>query len=284
MAKPRNVFILSDSTGDTASRIVRAALKQFVGGSVVIKRFPNVLRKAELRGILKEAKKDPTFVVHTFAAAPLRAMVREEATEIGIEAVDLLGPLLTSLEEFLHKKPKEEPGLLHQINEQYFQRIDAVEFAVMHDDGKHLEGLKHADFVLVGLSRTGKTPLSVYLALEGWRVGNVPLVKDHEISDELLDLPREKVVGLLVDPRRLAEIRRSRLAYIAPGQRMEYDDEETVREEIAWCRRTFGRLGIRSVDVTQKAIEESAHHVLAVVKGRGEARPPRDRARQHKKA
>lgn len=261
----RVVFILSDSTGDTASRVVRAALKQFVGEQVAIKRFSNVLRKGEVRSILAEAKKQRTFVVHTFAAEPLRMMVKEEAAAIGIETTDLLGPLLDGMETFLQEAPQEKPGLYHQIDEHYFKRIDAVEFAVMHDDGKHLEGLKHADLVLVGLSRSGKTPLSVYLALEGFRVGNVPLVHGQELPKELLDLSREKVVGLLIDPRRLTEIRRSRLEYLAPGTRMTYDDEEKVREEIAWVRRTYGRLGFRSVDVTQKAIEESAHEVISLI-------------------
>ena len=263
MHDSHSVFILSDSTGDTASRMVKAALRQFVGEKVEIRRFPNVLRKAEVRGILREAKRQPTFVVHTFAATPLRAMVMDEAQTAGVEAVDLLGGLLTSLEAFLATKPQEQPGLLRRIDEQYFRRIDAVEFAVMHDDGKHLEGLKHADFVLVGLSRTGKTPLSVYLSLEGWRVGNVPLVKGLPVPQTVLDLPRERLIGLLVNPRRLAEIRRARMAYMAPGKRMSYEEEEAVREEIKWCRRLFGEMGIRSVDVTQKAIEESAHQVLA---------------------
>jgi len=285
-ADSRRVFILSDSTGDTASRIVNAALKQFVGGAVTIRRFPNVLRKAEVRGILKDACEAPTLVVHTFAATPLRAMVTEEAAAVEIEALALLGPLMTSMEEFLSAKAKEKPGLLHQIDEAYFRRIDAVEFAVMHDDGKHMEGLVHADFVLVGLSRTGKTPLSVYLALAGWRVGNVPLVQGLPVPKQVLDLPREKVIGLLINPRRLTEIRRARLAYMAPGTRMNYDDEVEVREEIAWCRRLFGQLGIRSVDVTQKAIEESAHHVLALVRRHASdsTEPPTDADRMHKRA
>jgi regulator of PEP synthase PpsR (kinase-PPPase family) len=283
---PHTVFILSDSTGDTASRMVKAALRQFVGEQVAIRRFPNVLRKAEVRGILREAQKAPTFVVHTFAATPLRNMVMQEARDIGVEAMDLLGPLLTSLQTFLESKPQEEPGLLRRIDEQYFRRIDAVEFAVMHDDGKHVEGLEHADFVLVGLSRTGKTPLSVYLSLEGWRVGNVPLVQGLPVPPEVLALPREKVIGLLVNPRRLAEIRRARMAYMAPGHRMSYEEEESVREEIVWCRRLFGELGIRSVDVTQKAIEESAHQVLAHVNRNSTdtREPPDDEERVQKRA
>lgn len=261
----KQVFILSDATGDTASRVVRAALKQFVGEDVEIKRFPNVLRQAEVRSILKEARTATTLVAHTFAAGPLRRIVEDECRATGVETLDLLGPLLGKLQEFLHSKPQEQPGLLYKIDEDYFRRIDGVEFAVMHDDGKHMEGLLHADFVLTGLSRTGKTPLSVYLALEGWRVGNVPLIHDHPIPKELLALPREKVVGLVLDPRRLADVRHARLEYLAPGRSMEYDDEEAVREEVQWCRRLFARHGIRFVDVSEKAIEESAQQVLALV-------------------
>jgi [pyruvate, water dikinase]-phosphate phosphotransferase / [pyruvate, water dikinase] kinase len=285
MSDQQHVFILSDATGDTASRMVNAALKQFVGGQVRIRRFPNVLRKAEVRGILREATTQPTLVVHTFAATPLRSMVLEEAEEAGIDSLDLLGPLLTSMEDFLATKPREEPGLLHRINADYFRRVDAVEFAVMHDDGKHLEGLEHADFVLVGLSRTGKTPLSVYLSLEGWRVGNVPLVKGLPVPQQVLALPREKVIGLMINPRRLAEIRRARLAYMAPGAKMSYDEEAVVREEIAWCRHIFAELGLRTVDVTQKAIEESAHQVLALItKGKPNSKPPKHDDRLGKRA
>jgi regulator of PEP synthase PpsR (kinase-PPPase family) len=274
VAAKRRIFILSDATGDTASRVVRAALKQFVGEDVLIKRFPNVLRQVEIRSVLKEAATRPTLVAHTFAAGPLRHMIEEECAALGIEVLDLLGPLLRTLEEFLHSRAQEKPGLLHKIDEGYFRRIDAVEFAVMHDDGKHLEGLRHADLVLVGLSRTGKTPLSVYLALEGWRVGNVPLIHEQPLPPEVLKLPKEKVVGLLLDPRRLADVRRARLEYLAPGQGMDYDDELAVREEVQWCRRLFTKHGLRFIDVTEKAIEESAHQVLSVIAPSSQERPP----------
>lgn len=274
MSKKPVVMILSDATGDTASRVVRAALKQFMDeNDVQVKRFTNVIHNAEVRELLKEAKKGRALVVHTFAANPLREMMTAEAEKLGIETLDLLGPLLESMQSFLDVEPREEPGLFHKIDEGYFRRIDAVEFAVMHDDGKHLDGLKHADFVLVGLSRTGKTPLSVYLALEGWRVGNVPLVQGQKIPKQVLDLPRDRIVGLVIDPRRLAEIRRSRMEYIAPGQIMSYDDELEVRDEVNWCRRFFSKNKIRMVDVTQRAIEETAHLVLRAV-GRDSASPP----------
>ncbi|MCE9634591.1 MAG: kinase/pyrophosphorylase [Planctomycetes bacterium] len=264
-AGKRQILILSDATGDTASRVVKAALKQFVGEDVQIRRFPNLLRPSEIRTVLKEAAKRPTLIAHTFAAGPLRSVIQDECRALGIETLDLLGPLLDRLESFLHSRAQETPGLMHRIDEDYFRRIDAVEFAVMHDDGKHPEGLVHADIVLTGLSRTGKTPLSVYLALEGWRVGNVPLVHEQGIPDEVLRLPKGKVVGLVLDPRRLSDIRRSRLEYMAPGQGMDYDDELKVREEVQWCRRQFARHGIQFIDVTEKAIEESAHQVLSLM-------------------
>lgn len=273
MSDARLIYILSDSTGDTASRVVRAAMKQFVGDGIEIRRHPNVLRKSELRSILGEAAQTGSLVAHTFAAAPLRLMMEEEAAALGLRTLDLLGPLLDTLEDYLHSKAKEEPGLLHRIDEQYFRRIDAVEYAVMHDDGKHLVGLKHADLVLVGVSRTGKTPLSVYLALEGWRVGNVPMVKGTDIPKQVLDLPRDRIVGLVIDPRRLADIRRSRMDYMAPGQRMSYDDELEVRDEVLWSRRLLSKHKIRTVDVTQRAIEETAHLVLSAV-GKAQGPPP----------
>lgn len=282
--RTRSVFILSDATGDTASRLVRAALKQFAGGELEIKRFPNVLHLSEVRSILKEATQQTTLVAYTFAATPLRKIVEDECKALAIPTLDLLGPLLNSLESFLRAKPQEQPGLLHRIDEDYFRRIDAVEFAVMHDDGKHVEGLRHADFVLLGLSRTGKTPLSVYLALEGWRVGNVPLIHGQPLPREVTELPKEKLAGLVLDPRRLADVRRSRLEYLAPGREMDYDDEEIVREEVAWSRRLFTKHGIRFIDVTEKAIEESAHQILALVAPSHERRKEAAKDRLRKKA
>ncbi len=284
MSSRRKVFILSDSTGDTASRIVRAALKQFVGEGVEIRRFPNVLRKSEVRGILGEAANEEALVAHTFAAHPLREMMRAEAAQQGVENLDLLGPLLDSLERHLHSKPAEEAGLYHKIDDQYFRRIDAVEYAVMHDDGKHLEGLKHADLVLLGVSRTGKTPLSVYLALEGWRVGNVPLVQGQPVPEEVLALPREKLCGLMIDPRRLAEIRRARMDYIAPGYQMDYDDTRAVREELNWSRKVLQKQGVAIVDVTQRAIEETAHMVVKAVGRESVGLPPKKGRKSRKKA
>ena len=280
MSERPHLFILSDSTGDTASRVVRAALKQFVGKGLDIRRYPNVLRKSEVRAILREASELNALVAHTFAANPLRQMMIAEAETQGVETLDLLGPLMDKLADFLNSRPKEEPGLLHKIDEAYFRRIDAVEYAVMHDDGKLLDGLKHGDLVLLGVSRTGKTPLSVYLALEGWRVGNVPLVYGRPVPDQVLALPRDRLVGLSIDPRRLAEIRRARMEYLAPGHRMEYDDVRAVRDELSWSRRVFKKHGIEIVDVTQRAIEETAHLVL---KAHGRHNPGALRADQNRR-
>ena len=279
MTVPKNVFILSDSTGDTASRIVRAALKQFVGQGVRVRRFPNVLRKSEIRGILRDASAEDALVAHTFAATPLRLMMRQEASEHGVENLDLLGPLLDSLERHLHRKPAEEPGLYHKIDEQYFRRIDAVEFAVMHDDGKHLDGLKHADLVLLGVSRTARHRCRSTSPSKGG-VGNVPLVKGQKVPPQILELPPERLVGLMIDPRRLAEIRRSRMDYMAPGHQMAYDDARAVRDELNWSRRVLQKHGVRIVDVTQRAIEETAHLVLKAVGQEGIGPPGKARTRK----
>ncbi len=280
-AKDRTVFILSDSTGDTASRVVRAALKQFASDEgVSIRRFPNVTHGAEIRTILKAAKRAPTLVAHTFAGGPLRAELEGQAERLGLKALDLLGPLLDAFQSFLNEEPREEMGLLHKLDDDYFRRISAVEYAVMHDDGKNMQGLKHADLVLVGPSRSGKTPLSIYLSLDGWRTGNVPLVIEQALPQALIELPSEKVIGLVLDPRRLAEIRRARLEYIAPGKRMTYDDEDAIRDEVAWFRRVCGRHGWRLVDVTQKAIEESSNEVITALRRAGKGGRKADTGRR----
>ncbi len=268
-----HIFVVSDGTGTTGAALVKAGLVLFKGegtlpDSVSVTRFPNMRTRRAIERVLTRAVDEKAFVVHTFGDRELRAIVAEGCATRKIPCADAIGPLVESFSAFLHRRPESESGLLHRVDDQYFQRIDAVEFAVMHDDSKATAGLPFADIVLVGVSRTGKTPLSVYLALEGWKVANVALVMEQQPPPELEKVEQRRIVGLVIDASRLADIRRSRLRVLGQTQ-SDYDDYGRIEEEIRWSRRLFRQRGWTIIDTTEKSIEESANAVLDHVVGEG---------------
>lgn len=272
---PVHIFIVSDGTGATASALVKAGLVMFRGigelaEEVTVTRFPNTRSKRAVERILKRAKEESAFVVHTFGSNDLRKVCASGALNLQVPNADVIGPLIDSFSKYLKMRPESRSGLLHQVDESYFRRIDAVEFAVLHDDSRQTAGLPFADIVLVGVSRTGKTPLSVYLALEGWRVANLALVKDRPLPPEIDKVEEERIVGLVCEPTRLAEIRRSRLRTLGQ-QTTDYGELERIEEEIQWSRALFRRRGWSVLDTTEKSIEESANAVLDRVIGKDRA-------------
>ncbi len=270
--EPLHIFVVSDGTGATAASLVKAGMVMFRSkgefpGDVKVTRFPNTRSKTAVDRILERAEEEEAFVVHTFGSDDLRQDFEAGALKRKVPTADVIGPLIESFAKFLHRRPQSRSGLLHRVDEDYFKRIDAVEFAVMHDDSKNTKGLPFADIVLVGISRTGKTPLSVYLALEGYRVANVALVPGQDPPEELSEVEERRIVGLVIDPGRLADIRRSRLRHL--GQvTTGYDDLEGIEEEIKWSKGLFRRQGWPVINTTQKSIEESANAVLDRVIGK----------------
>jgi regulator of PEP synthase PpsR (kinase-PPPase family) len=262
------VLIVSDGTGETAYRLLKAAMRQF-DSDILITRYAKVRHESQIQEIIRAVKKSHTLIVHTFASADLREVMRRAAEEEGAASIDVLGPLVGELAAFFHAKPVSKPGLLHQVDEEYFDRVEAIEFAIRHDDGESFEDLESADIVLVGVSRTSKTPLGIYLAQEGWRVANIPIVVGSKLPSKLFQLDQHKVVGLVVDPERLAEARRVRLAQMGV-EGSSYADEERIRGEMEYARAVFEQNpGWPVIDVTGKSIEEVSQEVLDVVIGRG---------------
>ena len=269
---PVHIYVVSDGTGATATALVKAGLVLFrghpeVGDDVKVTRFPKTLTKRALERVIERAKDESAFVVHTFGSGELRSVCEAAAKERKVPTADVIGPLVDSFAKFLKIRPESRSGLLHRVDEDYFQRIDAVEFAVMHDDSRHTGGLPFADIVLVGVSRTGKTPLSVYLALEGWRVANVALVQGRPLPEELDRVEPRRIVGLACEPSRLADIRRSRLRHLGQED-TDYGDLEAIEDEIRWSRALFRQKGWTVLDTTEKSIEESANAVLDTVVGK----------------
>lgn len=263
-----NILIVSDGTGETAYRLLRAAARQF-DSDVLITRYANVRTKEQIQEIVQAVRRSHILIVHTFASPELRLWMGRLASSDGVDHFDVFGPLLEKLSEFFQRKPVSMPGLLHQVDNEYFDRVEAIEFAIRHDDGHSVEDLEQADIVLVGVSRTSKTPVSIYLAQDGWRVANLPITVGTRLPSKLFELDQHKVVGLVLDPDRLAELRRARVEQLGVD-RSSYADSERVRAELEYAQAIFQQNpSWPIIDATGKSIEEISQEVLDAVIGRG---------------
>lgn len=259
------IFVVSDGTGRTAERTLRAALAQFPGAEVEIVVRSNVRTVDRVRRVVAEAAAAQGFIVHTIVTRAVREAMIRTGRESNVETIDLMGPLLARLTETLAASPAEKPGIFARLNKTYFRRIETMEFALRHDDGQRLEEVRKAEIVLVGVSRTFKTPLSIYLAFKGWFVANVPLVMGQEPPEILDKIPVRRVFCLDTNARELGELRRSRDEYLKGAAGPDYADPETVRIELIQARQYFARHpGWSVINVTNKPIEEIATEILAL--------------------
>lgn len=265
MRLQHTVFVVSDGTGITGERVIRAALTQFESPSVDVERVSEVRDEASIRRAVHDAARVDATVLFSLVSPEHRRTLLEEARSHHLTTIDLLGPLLLRFSEVLHSSPSAEPGLFHQLDDEYFRRIEAVDFALKHDDGKGTEDLRFADLILVGVSRTSKTPLSVFLANRGWKIANIPIVLNHQPPGELFQIPTNKVVALTARQQWLENIRRQRIQRVLHSHTIPYADPEHVHEELMWFRQVVNRGGWRIVDVTNKAIEETAAELVAIL-------------------
>lgn len=265
------IVIASDATGRTAEMVVRAALVQFRGAEVQLHIRPHVLTLEDVRVTVRTATQVRGLIVHTLVSPELRHLMLTEGRARNVSTIDLLGPLLLRLEDLLQLQPLARPGLFREMDEEYRRRFEVIEFAVKHDDGQNAQGLPQADVVLVGVSRTSKTPLSVFLAGRGLRVANVPVVHRLPLPEELARVDPRKVVGLSIKAERLVELRRSRLQQMETPPKFPYADPRQIFAELEYARGLCGRAGWPMVDVTDKSIEEVAAEVLVFT---GIERPP----------
>lgn len=257
------IYVISDATGETAERVIRAALSQFYYDEVKVVRLCQIHNDSDVQQAMSVVIRDPGMVAYTLVDPAFSQLVTQIAEENGLYAVDLLSGLIYSLSSFLGAASRAKPGLLHRIDTDYFKRMEAVNFTVTHDDGQETQYLHKADLVLVGASRSSKTPLSMYLAHKGYKVANVPLVMGIEPPEELFLIDQEKIVGLIIDPRRLVEIRTSRLINMRQSPRGNYADYDQVEEEIGFCKRLYRQHPQWMViDVTNKSVEESCSEIL----------------------
>ena len=267
--EPKKIYLIAEGTGETISMIARAALAQFSRNKVEIKELFLVTSKKQIRDITAAAAKDKAFVAYSIVEPSLSVYLLNETTRQGIKAIDVIGDFIMQLSVFLHEKPKEIPGGQHVLNEEYYRRIEAVNFAVKHDDGKLPQGLKLADLVLVGLSRTGKTPLSIYLGHHGWKVANVPLHPDMEPPEELFKIEQSRIFGLFISVENLVKVREARLQQLGLVPSAKYADPLKIADEIEWCRGYYDEHPNWSIiDISNKAIEEASTSILNAFQNR----------------
>lgn len=261
------IFVISDGTGRTASQALSAALTQFPAQPVNIEVHKEVRSREQIRDLVKEASQMGAFIVHTLVSNQLREYMITCSRDFNVETIDLMGPLLARLSDVMFSSPAEKPGLFSEINKEYFKRIDAMQFALQHDDGQRPEGLHLAEIVLVGVSRTFKTPLSICLAFKGWLVANVPIVLGIDPPAELDKVDPQRVIGLTNNAHNLAKLRLSRQERFGLGI-MDYATPMYVEREINYAESIFRKHPAwRVIRVTNKPIEEIAGEVIALING-----------------
>jgi len=258
------VFVVSDGTGRTAHQALNAALTQFTGTDVEVIVHADVRSQKQILDIVYEAANADAFIVHTLVTHSLRELILRESHMRNVETIDLMGPLLARLSnQFIHE-PSQQPGLYNQLNKEYFQRIDTMQFAFNHDDGQRPEGLHDAEIVLLGVSRTFKTPLSIYLAYKGWFTANVPIIQGLEPPEILNRLDPFKVFCLTSNATRLAELRKTRHEHLG-GSTGSYAEPAFVLSEIRYAMRYYHlHQDWTIINVTSKPVEEIASEILAI--------------------
>lgn len=263
---PYTIYIVSDGTGETAATMIRAALVQYSGKEINLIRHKNIRTEQQIEAIVAECFERRGMIVYTVAIPQMRLKIQELAAAKGIPYHDLLGPMLNTLDTFFGVASESNVGILRAVDESYFKRIEAIEFTVKHDDGKTMAQLDKADIVLVGISRTSKTPLSIFLSHKGWKVANVPMVLDTPLPEELFKIDQRRIVGLIIDMESLQRVRRSRLEKFGQDPGGEYASMSHIAKEIEYAEKIFKQNRRWPVfNVTDRALEETAGEIVRVI-------------------
>ncbi len=259
-----HIFVVSDGTGRTAQQALNAALMQFPEVAINFYRRPEIRTLDQVNNVVREAQSMRGFIIHTLVQDDIRHAMIREGRKNNVETIDLMGPLLSRLSHQFANAPSGKPGIFHHLNKEYFERIDAMQFAFQHDDGMRYHELDKAEIVLVGVSRTFKTPLSIYLAFKGWFVANIPIVFDVPPPRQLFEMPPDRVFCLNTNPHHLSTLRKFRTELLGQATGS-YSDFEFVRKEILYAQRIYNtHPGWAKIRVTSKPIEEIASEILAI--------------------
>jgi regulator of PEP synthase PpsR (kinase-PPPase family) len=257
-----NLHLVSDSSGETVTNIARACLVQYENVKVAEHSWWLVRTPGQMTRVIDGIKTAPGLVIFTLLESRIRKPLEQACRELNIPCVSALDPVMNSLAAFFNRRAGTEIGRQHALDEDYFERIDAMHFTMAHDDGQSLATIGQADIILVGVSRTSKTPTCMYLANRGFKTGNIPLVPGVLVPEDVFRSKKPLYVGLTREPRSLTDIRQSRLRIMNEDRQVGYADVDSVREEIAESRRIFTRYGWPVIDVTRKSIEETAATIV----------------------
>lgn len=269
MSQRFHLHLLSDSTGETLENIAKAALAQFDGTENVVKHFwPMVRSESHLDRILTDVAANPGLVLFTLVSRDIRRNLETRCRALGLPAVAALDAVSDAMSNMLGQEAKARPGRQHVMDAAYFARVDAIQFTIAHDDGINAQNWEEADIVLAGVSRTSKTPTSIYLANRGYKTANIPIVPESPPPPILFQLKHPMVIGLVTSAERLIQVRRNRLLSLNQSPDTDYVDEEKVRAEVAHARRMFADNGWPVLDVTRRSIEESAAAIINLFNAR----------------
>ena len=267
--EPVTIFILSGGVGASGEQLAYTVLAQFPDSDVRVITLGNIRSAEQVTAALEKAHAVDGMVMHTLVDAALRDRLALQSQEMGVAAIDLMGPLIGWLAGRLGRAPLQEPGRYRHMHREQYDRISAIDYTLKHDDGKNPEGWPQAEIVLSGVSRAGKTPLSVYLAVLGWKVANIPLVPQIDVPPMLFELDARRVVGLVMDPEQLLVYRRQRQARLGVADGSDYTDLDTIQDELRRARAIFRRGGFHILNMTDKTIEQGADEILRIFAASG---------------
>lgn len=259
------IYAISDSLGETAESVARATASQFDSEDIEIIRVPYISTKAQLDEVLEDAKGGSHVICHTIVSLELRHYLHQKAQALGVQAVDIMGPVLDAVGTIAETKPRMTAGMVHKLDQEYFKKVEAIEFAVKYDDGKNPSGFAKADIVIIGVSRTSKTPLSMYLAYKKIKAANLPLVPEVPLPEELFKIPPKKIIGLIIDPYKLNNIRSERLRAIGLEDEANYASIERINKELEYAKAVMRRLHCQVLDVSNKSVEETSSFVMQMI-------------------
>jgi len=260
------LYAVSDATGDLAVNITVAAARQFKALNPDIRRHAMINSADKVAKVVSEAKAEQAIILYTLVSEEMRKLLADTAARADVVAIDIMGPVLANIAAEAHQAPSDQPGMQYRVTGDSLRRNEVMTFTVKHDDGLGLDTLNDSDIVILGISRTSKTPLSIYLGYRGFKVANVPIVKHVDVPRGVFATDRHKLVGLTIEAEKLINLRQSRLQKLGRPMSEEYANLEYIKEELAYQRRIYAELGnIPVINMTNKAIEEAATEILTVL-------------------
>lgn len=259
------IYIVSDSIGETAEYVARATAAQFEREYEIVK-FPFIRDTSKIEEIIEDADAHHSIILYTTVVDEFRDLLKKRCEEKNIPSIDVMSTAMFAFKNFLSLEPKHEPGIIRRLDEKYFKKVEAIEFAVKYDDGKDPRGIKKADVVLLGVSRTSKTPLSMYLANKNLKVANVPLVPEVPIPKEVYEIPKERIIGLTTNPIKLNEIRQERLKALGLSDTATYANLDRILEELDYADKVMKDIDCPIIDVATKAVEETANIIIEIMR------------------